>query len=339
MSTSTFKRISSGWLGTAYATTTAVFVGVQSFLIAVLQGPWASFQPHGLWILPIIVVITSLAAAALLLHGGVRIYRRVCAAEAREADEIYADLLSAREIQRVHRARMHEVTSTLAGIRSASELLCNSETLDPERRVSMMSMMGSELRRLERLVRVQRGGADMVPVDTGVVDVDAVLHNLALAHEASGTTVVHTPSTALATGSSDAVAEVLNVLLDNAAKHGAGAVDVTVGHMSGETGQMVVIEVSDDGSGVALEVRDRIFDWGTRGPDSGGQGIGLNVARKLTERMGGSLRLAVRVRTTFVVTLPSAVIEASIEDSLEKSIADGAVGSEQEGASDGVVAA
>ncbi|MGH3353897.1 MAG: sensor histidine kinase [Nocardioides sp.] len=288
-------------------------------------------QGHLVWVLPVIVVATSLAAAAFLLQGGVRIYRRVCAAEAKEADEIYADLLSAREVQRVHRARMHEVTSTLAGIRSASELLCDSETLDPERRVAMMSMMGSELRRLERLVRAQRGGADTVPVDVGVVDVDAVLHNLSLAHEASGTTVVHTPSNALATGSSDAVAEVLNVLLDNAAKHGSGAVDVAVRHASGDSGQMVVIEVCDDGSGVAPVVRDRIFEWGIRGPDSGGQGIGLNVARKLTERMGGSLRLAVRPRTTFVVTLPSAVIEGSLQRD--------AAGTEQEGASDGVVAA
>ena len=328
MSTSTFKSISSGWLGTAYATTTAVFIGVQSFLIAVLQGPWVSFDANGhiFWLLPVIVLMSSMAAAAFLLQGGLRIYRRVCAAEAKEADEVYSDLLSAREIQRVHRARMHEVTSTLAGIRSASELMSTSETLAPDRRVAMMSMMGSELQRLERLGRAQRGGADTVPVDVGVVDVDAVLHNLALAHEAGGTTVVHTRSTALAAGSSDAVAEILNVLLDNAAKHGSGAVEVVVRHASGESGQLVVIEVTDDGPGVAPEVRDRLFDWGVRGPDSAGQGIGLNVAHKLAERMGGSLTLALRPRTTFRVTLPSAVIE-SVD------------GSEQEGASDGVVAA
>jgi signal transduction histidine kinase len=330
MSTSIFKRISSGWLGTAYTTTTAVFVGVQSFLIAVLQGPWVSFHSHEplMWVLlTVIVVSTSLAASAGLVHGAVRIYRRVCAAEAKAADEIYHDLLSARETQRLHRARMHEVTSTLAGVRSASELLYNSETLDPERRVAMMAMMGSELRRLERLVRAHRNGADTMPVHVGVIDVDAVIHNLALAHEAGGTTVVHQPSNALAAGSSDAAAEIVNILLDNAAKHGSGAVEVAVRHEPDESGQVVVIEVSDDGPGVAPEVRDRIFEWGVRGPDSAGQGIGLNEARTVAERMGGSLRLAAGDRTTFVVTLPSAVIERS------------AIGAEQEGASDGVVAA
>ena len=45
-------------------------------------------------------------------------------------------------------------------------------------------------------------------------------------------------------------------LLDNAAKHGSGAVDVTVRHEPGESGQMVVIEVSDDGRGLN---RDRIL--------------------------------------------------------------------------------
>jgi signal transduction histidine kinase len=217
------------------------------------------------------------------------------------------------------------VTSTLAGVRSASELLRNSDTLDPERRVAMMTMMGSELRRLERLVRAHRNGADTMPVDAGVIDVDAVIHNLALAHEAGGTTVVHEPSNALAVGSSDAAAEIVNILLDNAAKHGSGAVDVTVRHDAGESGQMVVIEVSDDG--VAPEVRDRIFEWGVRGPDSAGQGIGLNEARTVAERMGGSLRLAAAERTTFVVTLPSAVVQRP------------EIQAEQEGASDDVVAA
>lgn len=323
MSTSIFKRVNSGWLTTAFATTTAVFIGVQSLLIAVLQGPWVSFHAQGslLWTLPVIVIATSLVASAGLLLGGVRIYRRVCAAEAKAADEIYHDLLSSRETQRLHRARMHEVTSTLAGVRSASELLRSSDTLDPERRIAMLTMMGSELSRLERLVRAQRGGADTMPVDVGVIDFDAVIHNLALAHEASGTTVVHTPSNALAVGSSDAAAEIINILLDNAAKHGSGVVEVAVRHERGETGQMVVIEVADDGAGVDPEVRERIFDWGVRGPDSAGQGIGLNEARTVAERMGGSLRLAESDRTTFVVSLPSAVIDEKKEGVSDDAVA------------------
>ncbi|NYI79264.1 sensor histidine kinase [Nocardioides panzhihuensis] len=324
MSTSIFKRVNSGWLTTAFATTTAVFVGVQSLLLAVLQGPWVTFHPHGslLWIIPVIIIIaTSLVASAGLLYGAVRIYRRVCAAEAKAADEIYHDLLSSRETQRLHRARMHEVTSTLAGVRSASELLRSCETLDPERRVAMLTMMGSELRRLERLVRAQRGGADTLPVDVGVIDVDAVIHNLALAHEAGGAKIDRTPSNALAIGSSDAAAQIINILLDNAAKHGAGAVGVEVRHEAGVSGQMVVIEVSDDGAGVAPAVRDRMFDWGVRGPDSAGQGIGLNEARTVAERMGGSLRLADTERTTFVVTLPSAVIQEKKEGAPDDAVA------------------
>jgi signal transduction histidine kinase len=323
MSTSIFTRVNSGWLITAFATTTAVFVGVQSLLLAVLQGPWVTFQPHGslLWVIPVVIIATSLSASAGLLCGGVRIYRRVCAAEAKAADEIYHDLLSSRETQRLHRARMHEVTSTLAGVRSASELLRSCETLDPERRIAMLTMMGSELRRLERLVRAQRGGADTLPVDVGVIDVDAVIHNLALAHEAGGATIVRTPSNALAAGSSDAAAQIINILLDNAAKHGAGVVCVAVRHEPGRSGQMVVIEISDDGPGVAGEVRDRIFEWGVRGPDSAGQGIGLNEARVVAERMGGSLRLAAEARTTFVVTLPSAVIDEKKEGASDDAIA------------------
>ena len=105
----------------------------------------------------------------------------------------------------------------------------------------------------------------------------------------------------------------INILLENAATHAADTesrIDVT------RDDDNVAIRVADSGPGIPPEVRDGIFEWGVRGDTSAGQGIGLNVGRRLLSEQGGSLTLAdplepgatVRSSTgaTFVIRLPAA---------------------------------
>ncbi|MFN3566216.1 MAG: ATP-binding protein [Burkholderiaceae bacterium] len=67
----------------------------------------------------------------------------------------------------------------------------------------------------------------------------------------------------------------------------------------------VRIEVEDSGPGVALEVRDRLFQpMATSKP--GGMGLGLAMARTIAQRHGGSLWFdASRSKTTFCLELPA----------------------------------
>jgi two-component system sensor kinase FixL len=67
----------------------------------------------------------------------------------------------------------------------------------------------------------------------------------------------------------------------------------------------VLIEVSDNGPGVALEVRDQLFQpMATSKPH--GMGLGLAMARTIVERHGGSLWLdTTRDSTTFCLELPA----------------------------------
>jgi signal transduction histidine kinase len=68
-------------------------------------------------------------------------------------------------------------------------------------------------------------------------------------------------------------------------------------------GAMAMIEVSDDGPGVPVEVREQLF-LGSRST-TGGSGHGLAIARELAERNGGTLKLSdTRQGATFVVELP-----------------------------------
>ena len=69
----------------------------------------------------------------------------------------------------------------------------------------------------------------------------------------------------------------------------------------------VLIEISDTGSGIAPEIRERIFDpfFSTKGLEKG-TGLGLSLARKFMELMGGQINFESEVNqgTTFTLTMP-----------------------------------
>ncbi|WP_406023692.1 sensor histidine kinase [Nocardioides sp. NBC_00850] len=224
-------------------------------------------------------------------------------------------------VGRDERARLHEAASALAGIRAATTLLNSPGAIGDDRRAAMTAMVQSELERLERMVRRQQDAArpgipeprsDEMRADemsagemrAEVIDLDSVVATMVLAHEAKGTDVVWRPSRMLALGDSDQLTEALNVLLDNAAAHGSGSVRIEV-RAAEPASTSVEIAVTDDGPGVAPELRRRIFAWGVSRPGSTGQGIGLHAARDLMERQGGYLELVeASDRTTFVLGIP-----------------------------------
>jgi len=194
------------------------------------------------------------------------------------------------------RARMHEIGSTFAGIASASRLISASPvTLPDQKRTSLEHMLHEEMARLERLLGGQKG-------TTLEFDLDTILHHQVLSHQARGHAVVWTPSGLRVIGDPDEVAEVVDVLLDNAAKHGVGLAEMSVTSADG----VVEVSVADEGTGICDSLSGgRLFDWGRKGATSQGQGIGLNIARGLAERQGGYLMLggSAHTGTTFVLGL------------------------------------
>jgi signal transduction histidine kinase len=82
-----------------------------------------------------------------------------------------------------------------------------------------------------------------------------------------------------ASADSRVVAQVLDVLLDNANRHGAGTVRLDVR----ELGNWVAIDVGDEGAG--LDDPDSAF--ARREPNANGHGIGLALARSLAHAEGG----------------------------------------------------
>lgn len=92
------------------------------------------------------------------------------------------------------------------------------------------------------------------------------------------------------------VEQVLDVLVDNALRHGRGTITVAV--LDGE--DHLEIRVGDQGT---TRPDDEVFHRHV-GADGEGLGIGLTVAAEIAEAMGGRLVLADAQATTFVLQLP-----------------------------------
>ncbi|GAB3136500.1 hypothetical protein GCM10027290_00340 [Micromonospora sonneratiae] len=104
-----------------------------------------------------------------------------------------------------------------------------------------------------------------------------------------------TDGAALVRGNSGQLDRLLRNLLDNAARHARTTVTVTVRTDDPPGGDpAVVLEVHDDGSGIPVAERQRVFERFTRlddarARDSGGSGLGLTIARDVAQRHGGTL--------------------------------------------------
>jgi signal transduction histidine kinase len=97
-----------------------------------------------------------------------------------------------------------------------------------------------------------------------------------------------------------AVGQALDVLLDNALRHGRGPVRVLV-EAAGDHGHLTV---EDQGPGIDPEAGSRLFE--RRVSAAGGHGIGLALARTLVQADGGRLDLVRASPASFRITLPLA---------------------------------
>jgi two-component system sensor histidine kinase KdpD len=111
------------------------------------------------------------------------------------------------------------------------------------------------------------------------------------------------------------IERVLVNLLENALKFSSPTDPVEVSADS-ESGR-IVVRVRDQGPGVAVSDRDRIFDAFERGSGAGrGSGLGLAIARGFAEANGGRVWVeppgSARGGSTFVLSLPAVVERAAL---------------------------
>jgi signal transduction histidine kinase len=134
------------------------------------------------------------------------------------------------------------------------------------------------------------------------------------AHAAYGehSIVAETAPIAL-TGDRDRLKQVITNLLSNACRYSPAGSTVRVAARSSGDGDRVLVEVADEGAGIAAEDLERVFERFVRVhraelPTVKGTGLGLYIAKQIVDAHGGtiSVRSAPGEGSTFTVELPRA---------------------------------
>jgi len=110
-------------------------------------------------------------------------------------------------------------------------------------------------------------------------------------------------------GVRDELTSVVRNLIDNAERHATSAVKVSVS----TKGPWVRLVVEDDGPGVEVNLRDKVFERFARlqegrSRDAGGAGLGLALTKRIVETHGGNIFIedSPLGGAAFVVELPTA---------------------------------
>jgi two-component system sensor histidine kinase KdpD len=249
------------------------------------------------------VVLPAGAGGWLVLHGaelGPR-ERSVAAAFAshvgvlREREELARQSMAAQQLEAGNRTRTallaavsHDLRTPLAGLRSAAETLrVHDHRLAEAERVELLLAMETSIARLTAMVsdlldmsRLQTGVVQPIAADVPLGEV--VRRALAGLDESERVVVTELPTAYVDAG---LLERVVANLVDNALRHSDAVLVEGSSH-----GARVELLVVDRGAGVAPQDRARIFEPFQRRGDSGsGVGLGLAVARGLTEAQGGTL--------------------------------------------------
>jgi len=248
--------------------------------------------------LAMVAIVTANAVGAIILCAvSQTLLRRSLFVYQQEMVSLHASLAAVRAGVQEDQELLHEVGSALAGIASASRMIHQGAVVEPVRRERLEAMVAAEVARLERLM------SNRALAPAYHYEVDEVIEPLVVSHQARGRDVRWEPTGLTALGAPDDLAEVVNILLENAARHGGdGTVELAVR----QDGEQIEVTCSDTGPGVAPELRDKLFTSGVRSATSRGQGYGLAIARRLMLDAGGTLDLADHSSrgATFVARFP-----------------------------------
>ena len=195
-------------------------------------------------------------------------------------------------------AASHQLRTPLAALRLELEALELRDRGAPELAAALAQVdrLETTIDTLLSVARDTRHGDERVDLSE-LVGAAASRWRGVLAADARPLRTPSGPRPAVARASEQVVDEIVDILVDNAHRHGAGAVTVGVRRVDA----WLVLDVADEGSGFAGDGQA-----GTNGGD-GEHGIGLNLARSLAHAEGGRLLVpSTGARPVVTLMLPAA---------------------------------
>ncbi len=220
---------------------------------------------------------------------------------ARTFDDMIARLDEAFRRQRQFTAdASHELRTPLTAIKGQTEVALQRDR-DPEEYRDVLRTVNSEVDRMTRLVgsllTMARADARQIPMNKqevalGELVADAVEQVRPAANEKGISITLQGPDDTHLTADQDLLLQLVLNLLDNAVKYTPSGGVITVSWRQDRSD--AVVEVSDNGPGIAAEHLPHVFDRfyrvdAARTRAEGGSGLGLSICQWIAEAHGGSI--------------------------------------------------
>lgn len=257
--------------------------------------------------------------------SGVLVYWAIARRQVREMKDMSRlELEAEKELSRAKDAFIsglsHELRTPLTSVYGFATILSDPESSHETAEVNEMAgeiaREASELARMvDDLIVASRFESTGVAVELGPTPLDSLVENALQPFLQAGCALEWSPSDLVVTTDGSRLRQVLVNLLSNAVRHG--------GHQAGVSASVhddrAEIEVWDDGPGLAPEVLDRIDQQrfahdGETSLITGSVGLGLSVARRLVDRLDGTLTYRrMPGRTSFVLSVPLEEMPVPVE--------------------------
>jgi signal transduction histidine kinase len=190
----------------------------------------------------------------------------------------------------------HELGTPLTAIRASLEVLQSGAKDEPTERDRFLSLIERQALRLGRLRRallaLARAQTRHEPLRLESVPLGELLRRVA-DEVASGEVELRLEADedAAAFAHPELLEQIVFNLVENALRH-ARATEIELVARRLDSG-LVAVEVRDDGKGIGLDERERLFDRFYRGPADGdvGFGLGLAIVREAVRAVGGTVRI------------------------------------------------
>jgi len=193
----------------------------------------------------------------------------------------------------------HELRTPLSALRLQLQLA--ERARDNDERAAAFDTLRQGLARathlVEQLLTLARQDPAAAQSQSESVDLGALAADVVGAHAALAASkgidlgLARRDDGLAVTGDADALRTLLSNLVDNAVRYTPAGGRVDVSARRGDAS--AVIEVTDNGSGIPMSERERVFDRFYRRADSDvpGSGLGLAIVRSIADRQGAKVEL------------------------------------------------